>query len=124
MFEGTYVQGAESGVRKFDILEQEGSYDRILEMEFVNTQDGWVQYTTDGTDPLGVDRDGEVTLCHGKSAPDGKITLYSGTTTITARCQGSIKLKTGNTVVVHEPVTGTDGLFGVQSDRHSWSKGL
>ena len=49
MFEGTYVQGAESGVRKFDILEQEGSYDRILEMEFVNTQDGWVQYTTDGT---------------------------------------------------------------------------
>ena len=49
VFEGTYVLGAESGVRKFDILEQEGSYDRILEMEFVNTQDGWVQYTTDGT---------------------------------------------------------------------------
>ena len=45
-------------------------------------------------------------------------------TTITARCQGSIKLKTGNTVVVHEPVTGTDGLFWVQSDSHSWSKGL
>ena len=46
VFEGTYVLGAESGVRKFDISEQEGSYDRILEMEFVNTQDGWVQYTT------------------------------------------------------------------------------
>lgn len=86
VFEGTYVLGAESGVRKFNISEQEGSYDRILEMEFVNTQDGWVQYTTDGTDPLGVDSDGEVTLCYGKSAPDGKITLYSGTTTITARC--------------------------------------
>ena len=86
VFEGTYVLGAESGVRKFNISEQEGSYDRILEMEFVNTQDGWVQYTTNGTDPLGVDSDGEVTLCYGKSAPDGKITLYSGTTTITARC--------------------------------------
>ena len=69
VFEGTYVLGAESGVRKFDISEQEGSYDRILEMEFVNTQDGWVQYTTDGTDPLRVDSDGEVTLCYGKSAP-------------------------------------------------------
>ena len=86
VFEGTYVLGAGSGVRKFNISEQEGSYDRILEMEFVNTQDGWVQYTTDGTDPLGVDSNGEVTLCYGKSAPDGKITLYSGTTTITARC--------------------------------------
>ena len=86
VFEGTYTLGAESGVRKFNISEQEGSYDHILEMEFVNTQDGWVQYTTDGTDPLGVDSDGEVTLCYGKSAPDGKITLYSGTTTITARC--------------------------------------
>ena len=49
VFEGTYVLGAESGVRKFDISKREGSYDRILEMEFVNTQDGWVQYTTDGT---------------------------------------------------------------------------
>ena len=84
VFEGTYTLGAGSGVRKFNISEQEGSYDHILEMEFVNTQDGWVQYTTDGTDPLGVDSDGEVTLCYGKSAPDGKITLYSGT--ITARC--------------------------------------
>ena len=45
-------------------------------------------------------------------------------TTITARCHGSTKLNTGNTVVVHEPVTGTDGLFWVQSDNHSWSKGL
>lgn len=86
VFEGTYTLGAGSGVRKFNISEQEGSYDHILEMEFVNTQDGWVQYTTDGTDPLGVDSDGEVTLCHGSSVADGKITLYSGTTTITARC--------------------------------------
>ena len=86
VFEGTYTLGAGSGVRKFDISEQEGSYDHILEMEFVNTQDGWVQYTTDGTDPLGVDSNGEVTLCHGSSVTDGKITLYSGTTTITARC--------------------------------------
>lgn len=86
VFEGTYTLGAGSGVRKFDISEQEGSYDHILEMEFVNTQDGWVQYTTDGTDPLGVDSNGEVTLCHGSSVADGKITLYSGTTTITARC--------------------------------------
>lgn len=86
VFEGTYVLGAESGVRKFNISEKEGSYDHILEMEFVNTQDGWVQYTTDGTDPLGVDSNGEVTLCHGSSVADGKITLYSGTTTITARC--------------------------------------
>ena len=86
VFEGTYTLGAESGVRKFNISEQEGSYDHILEMEFVNTQDGWVQYTTDGTDPLGVDSNGEVTLCHGSSVADGKITLYSGTTTITARC--------------------------------------
>ena len=27
-------------------------------------------------------------------------------------------------MVVHEPITGTDGLFWVQSDDHSWSKGL
>lgn len=45
-------------------------------------------------------------------------------TTITADCLGNVKLVTGNTVAVHEPVTGTDGLFWVQSDQHSWKNGI
>lgn len=45
-------------------------------------------------------------------------------TTITADCIGNTKLITGNTVVVHEPVTGTDGLFWVQSDQSSWKNGI
>lgn len=45
-------------------------------------------------------------------------------TVITADCLGNGKLITGNTVVVHEPVTGTDGLFWIQSDQHSWNNGI
>lgn len=45
-------------------------------------------------------------------------------TTITAKCLGSPKLLTGNAVVVHEPVTGTDGLFWILSDSHTFSRGI
>ena len=45
-------------------------------------------------------------------------------TTITAQCIGSTKLITGNTVVVHEPQTGTDGLFWILSDSHSFARGI
>lgn len=45
-------------------------------------------------------------------------------TTITARCLGSGKLITGNTVVVHEPVTGVDGLFWILSDSHTVRQGI
>lgn len=45
-------------------------------------------------------------------------------TTITAQCIGNTKLITGNTVVVHEPVTGTDGLFWILSDSHTFSRGI
>ena len=45
-------------------------------------------------------------------------------TTITAECIGNVKLITGNTVVVHEPVTGTDGLFWILSDSHTKQNGI
>lgn len=45
-------------------------------------------------------------------------------TTITADCIGNGKLITGNAVVVHEPVTGTDGLFWIQSDQHTKKNGI
>lgn len=45
-------------------------------------------------------------------------------TTITARCLGNTKLITGNAVVVHEPVTGTDGLFWILSDSHTTADGI
>jgi hypothetical protein len=45
-------------------------------------------------------------------------------TTITANCLGNTKLITGNAVVVHEPVTGTDGLFWIEADTHSVTRGI
>ena len=45
-------------------------------------------------------------------------------TTITAKCLGNTKLITGNAVVVHEPVTGTDGLFWILSDSHTTVSGV
>lgn len=45
-------------------------------------------------------------------------------TTITAQCIGNAKLISGNTVVVHEPQTGTDGLFWIQTDSHSFTRGI
>lgn len=45
-------------------------------------------------------------------------------TTITARCLGNRKLISGNAAVVHEPVTGTDGLFWILSDAHTWKRGV
>lgn len=45
-------------------------------------------------------------------------------TTITANALGDLRLITGNTVVVHEPVTGTDGLFWILSDTHTWTRNI
>lgn len=45
-------------------------------------------------------------------------------TTITANCLGNLKLITGNTVAVQEPVTDTYGLFWILSDSHSWKRNL
>ena len=45
-------------------------------------------------------------------------------TTITANALGDLRLITGNTVVVHEPVTGTEGLFWILSDTHTWTRNI
>ncbi len=45
-------------------------------------------------------------------------------TTITAQCTGNPKLITGNAVVVHEPATGTDGLFWITADSHTVARGV
>lgn len=45
-------------------------------------------------------------------------------TTITLQALGNLKLITGNTVVIHEPITNTYGLFWIMSDTHTWKKGV
>ncbi len=45
-------------------------------------------------------------------------------TTITVNALGDLRLITGNTVVVEEPVTGINGLFWILSDSHTWRKGI
>lgn len=45
-------------------------------------------------------------------------------TVITANCLGNAKLITGNTVVVHEPVTDTYGLFWIAADTHTWRRNI
>lgn len=45
-------------------------------------------------------------------------------TAITALCLGNVKLITGNAVVVHEPVTGTNGLFWITADSHTVNRGV
>ena len=45
-------------------------------------------------------------------------------TTITLNALGNLKLITGNTVAVEEPVTGTYGLFWIISDTHTWRRNV
>lgn len=45
-------------------------------------------------------------------------------TTITLNALGNLKLITGNTVAVQEPVTNTYGLFWIISDTHTWKNGV
>lgn len=45
-------------------------------------------------------------------------------TTITVNALGDLRLITGNTAAVEEPVTGTYGLFWIISDAHTWRRGL
>lgn len=45
-------------------------------------------------------------------------------TTITAQCLGNVKLIAGNAVAVHEPITGTDGLFWITADSHTVRRGV
>ena len=45
-------------------------------------------------------------------------------TNITVNALGNLKLITGNTVAVHEPVTDTYGLFWIISDTHTWRRNV
>lgn len=45
-------------------------------------------------------------------------------TTITVNTLGDLRLITGNTVAVEEPVTGIQGLFWILSDSHTWQRGV
>ena len=55
----------------------------------------------------------------------GRILRENGLkTTITASCIGNLKLVTGNTAAVREPVTNTFGLFWIVSDTHTWERGV
>ena len=45
-------------------------------------------------------------------------------TIITVNVLGDLRLITGNTVVVEEPVTGIQGLFWIISDSNTWRKGI
>jgi hypothetical protein len=45
-------------------------------------------------------------------------------TTITLSALGNLKLITGNTVAVQEPVTNTYGLFWILSDTHTWQRNV
>ena len=45
-------------------------------------------------------------------------------TTITLNALGNLKLITGNTVAVEEPITGTYGLFWIISDSHTWKRNV
>lgn len=45
-------------------------------------------------------------------------------TTISLTALGNLKLITGNTVAVHEPITNTYGLFWIISDTHTWKSGI
>ncbi|MDE6590151.1 MAG: hypothetical protein K2K53_07385 [Oscillospiraceae bacterium] len=45
-------------------------------------------------------------------------------TTITVNALGDLRLITGNTVVVKEPVTGIQGLCWIISDTHTWTRNL
>jgi membrane protein implicated in regulation of membrane protease activity len=44
--------------------------------------------------------------------------------TISVTAMGDMDVITGNTVVVHQPDTGLQGVFWVDSDTHQWTKGL
>lgn len=45
-------------------------------------------------------------------------------TTITLNATGNLKLITGNTVAIQEPVSGICGLFWIISDTHTWKSGI
>lgn len=59
-------------------------------------------------------------------ATEAKRILSDGalSTSLVCECLGSTRLVTGNTAVVHEPVTNTYGLFYIVSDVHTWNNGI
>lgn len=62
----------------------------------------------------------------GDPAAEAKRRLEDGaaSTSLVCECLGSRRLLTGNTAVVHEPVTNTYGLFYIVSDVHTWHGGI
>lgn len=45
-------------------------------------------------------------------------------TTLICDCIGDRRLITGNTVIVNEPITDTNGLFYITADTNTWTRGL
>lgn len=45
-------------------------------------------------------------------------------TTISLNALGNLKLITGNTVAIHEPITDTYGLFWITGDTHTWKSNI
>ena len=43
--------------------------------------------------------------------------------TISVSCMGDLRLTTGKTVVVRQPVTGLSGVLWIESDQHVWNGG-
>lgn len=41
---------------------------------------------------------------------------------VTVSCLGDIRLTTGRTVIVRQPVTGLSGVFWIDADKHRWDK--
>ena len=63
-------------------------------------------------------------MCHKMGWPQQILKENGLKTTITVNTLGNLKLITGSTVVVEEPVTGVNGLFWIISDTHTWQRGI
>ena len=84
VFEGTYlITGADFS--DFGFSPADGRHESPLSVSFNGTNGSTVYYTLDGTDPLLVNADG-ASLGNGTKLEGKTLTLYTGRSTIVARC--------------------------------------
>lgn len=138
-FSGSQLEVVEMGISESSILLKPGSNLLVCTTaESASQMTNSVAIYDDNCNLLSTEEDGEAVSLYGLMQEAIRASAYEDPaahakqiirerglqTDITVQALGSLKLVTGNTVALQEPVTGVYGKFWIISDAHTWQRGI
>lgn len=108
IIDANYRVNSEDAINKVKAFDENGKMVAVFELDNIDEFPGILQAVYKGENPK----------------TEGKALLKKPTVEASIDGLGSTECITGRAVVIHEPVTGLDGLFYIDSDRHTFHNGL